>query len=282
MTDTLRAARSLYRPALWRLLLALAAAGCSRTTELLPKLADGAVDAGSQESGQDAAPDLLHDASIGVDDAGAPLCGSKPCACANGLDDDDDGLVDGFDPECTGPFDDDEKTFSTGTPANNSQAKCLDCFFDNNAGWEDDGCRYPRQCLDGLGDPGGNGPCATCSPSQACADSCLPRTPNGCDCFGCCEVSYGGSTIGVLLRDTCSLADVSEEEKCPRCQPSPECKNECGPCELCLGKTEADLPASCREGGIGHGCDDGPACGTGAPCERGYYCLSGCCVAVVL
>src|SRR5688572_6561790 len=41
------------------------------------------------------------------------LCGGD-CVCDNGLDDDEDGLIDGLDPECTGPFDNDEGTFATG------------------------------------------------------------------------------------------------------------------------------------------------------------------------
>src|SRR5688500_10744812 len=45
---------------------------------------------------------------------GTELCGDAGCVCSNGLDDDDDGAADGLDPECTGPYDDDEGSFATG------------------------------------------------------------------------------------------------------------------------------------------------------------------------
>ncbi|HYQ14706.1 MAG TPA: hypothetical protein VEQ58_03080, partial [Polyangiaceae bacterium] len=43
---------------------------------------------------------------------GSSATGSS--ACSNGIDDDGDGLIDGFDPECTGLADDDEGSFATG------------------------------------------------------------------------------------------------------------------------------------------------------------------------
>ena len=52
-------------------------------------------------------------------------CGDVPCACSDGMDNDGDGLVDGFDPECTGPFDDDEATFATGIPGDNKDPRKL-------------------------------------------------------------------------------------------------------------------------------------------------------------
>jgi len=55
-------------------------------------------------------------------------CNKKPCACDNGLDDDEDGLVDGLDTECTGSFDNDEASFATGIPVT-TKKKCLDCFL---------------------------------------------------------------------------------------------------------------------------------------------------------
>src|SRR5687767_2487028 len=42
-----------------------------------------------------------------------------PCACSDGLDNDDDGAIDVDDPECTGPTDNDEETFGTGIPGDN-------------------------------------------------------------------------------------------------------------------------------------------------------------------
>src|SRR6185295_17575680 len=61
-----------------------------------------------------------NDAHAPATDSGmsrpAALCDDHVCRCDNGKDDDGDGLSDGFDPECTGPYDDDETSFSTGSP----------------------------------------------------------------------------------------------------------------------------------------------------------------------
>ena len=122
--------------------------------------------------------------SAGSSTGGADWCGTGGCICNNGLDDDGDGLIDGLDPECTGPLDNDEGTFSTGIPGDNRDPKWQDCFFDGNSGAGDDRCRYATECLYGTlsqDDP-------DCETSQACIDYCRRLTPNGCDCFGCCTV----------------------------------------------------------------------------------------------
>src|SRR3569623_791673 len=60
--------------------------------------------------------------------------------CSNCKDDDGDGLIDGFDPQCTGPFDNDEGSFATGIPGDNIDTINQDCFFDGNSGACNDGC----------------------------------------------------------------------------------------------------------------------------------------------
>lgn len=177
----------------------------------------------------------------GEDGALEVLCGSTPCACSDGLDNDGDGVADGFDSECTGPFDNDEGSFATGIPGDNVDPKWQDCFFDGNSGAGDDRCRYHTDCL--TGDRPADDP--SCVLSAACVEFCQPLTPPGCDCFGCCEVPFDGSTVHVVLANTCSLAELDDEGKCPRCEPSSACNNECGECEICLGETAADLPDSC-------------------------------------
>ncbi len=174
--------------------------------------------------------------------SGQTLCGSEPCACDNGLDDDGDGLIDGADPECTGAYDNDEGTFATGIPGDNKDPKWQDCFFDGNSGAGDDHCRYHTDCLTGdlpLTD-------ADCTVAQDCFDFCRPRTPNGCDCFGCCEVTTDAGSAFIRIGGDCSLAEI---DKCDTCVQTTACLNECGECEICLGKTAADLPASCSTGG---------------------------------
>ncbi|MFZ5892387.1 MAG: hypothetical protein ACOY0T_15110 [Myxococcota bacterium] len=163
-------------------------------------------------------------------------------ACDNGKDDDGDGFIDGFDGECTGPLDNDEGTFATGIPGDNRDPKWQDCFFDGNSGAGDDDCRYATGCL--TGDLPQTD--ADCKLTDACVKFCAPLTQNGCDCFGCCTVQLGdGSTVDITENAACSLANIDDTKACPRCVKNTQCGNTCGECELCLGKTVADLPASC-------------------------------------
>jgi hypothetical protein len=224
------------------------------------------------------------------------LCGGEGCICSNGKDDDGDGLVDGFDPECTGPLDNDEGSFATGIPGDNRDPKWQDCFFDGNSGAGDDHCRYATGCLTGeleQDDP-------DCKLTAACIKFCAPRTPNGCDCFGCCTVQLdNGDNVDIMTGTGCSLDQVNDEKACPPCTKTDQCGNTCGRCELCPGKTIEDLPEDCApttgtggagstgEGGgpgdpgdPGYTCDGGEqVCGPNLPgCTLGAYCSLGCCI----
>jgi hypothetical protein len=215
-------------------------------------------------------------------DAATAYCGKRACSCADGADNDGDGVTDGLDPECTGAFDDDETSFATGQPF--KQQACRDCYWDANNGSGDDGCRYPVECLS---DPSfvGRGSCSSCEVTSNCQTSCEARTPNGCDCFGCCGVAKpSGELIHIQLVDTCTLAKADDTTACPRCTPSASCDNACGRCELCLGKTLADLPADCRtSSGPGYACDEGrDVCNSANPCPYGSYCHQGCCLVDLL
>jgi hypothetical protein len=228
-----------------------------------------------------------------MNDAGVVLCGNAPCACNNGIDDDGDGVVDGFDVECTGALDDDESSFATGIPGDNRDPKWQDCFFDGNSGAGDDRCRYPTECLTGELAQSDE----ACAVSQTCRDNCQPRTPNGCDCFGCCTVQLKGrSAIHVRLEASCSLEKLGDPAACPSCTPSDACANDCGECELCPGKSPADLPAHCQgnppEPPAGtdagppsepppYSCADGVSCYSPLDCPGDQYCSLGCCLAII-
>src|SRR5690606_34444434 len=67
--------------------------------------------------------------------------------CSDCADNDADGKIDGFDPECSGPADDREDSFATGIPGDNMDATDQDCFFDGNSGAGNDGCNQHVCCL---------------------------------------------------------------------------------------------------------------------------------------
>lgn len=200
-------------------------------------------------------------------------------ACGDGEDNDGDGRIDLFDPECTGPCDDDEASFQTGIPGDNVDCK-QDCFFDGNSGQGDDGCTWNLRC--DPENPGADLGCEyresnNCSledaQPQKCLDACTPYVPPGCDCFGCCAVESGEETHHVFLgsSDACSLGNL---EACQACTPSPDCKVDCDPeaCQQCFG--EEALPEGCET----TECQFGDSCSTTTDCGTGEYCLLGCCL----
>ncbi len=239
--------------------------------------------------------------AFSVTEAGEFYCGDVLCECNDGIDNDNDGTADGFDVECTGPYDNDESSFATGISGDNKDPKWQDCFFDGNSGAGDDGCKYHTECAL----PDGNPPAGGCDVTQECLDFCAARTPNGCDCFGCCDIQTDQGVISVVISDSCDFENINDTDACPRCTRSDQCGNECGECELCPGKTE--LPASCNtgtggssgtggsgSGGSGTGgsgtggspgytCDNGETvCATSTDCGSGEYCQLGCCLPVVI
>ena len=279
---------------------------------------DGTVDVALPSDSVDGATLLsLPDAGASpfpVNAAGQVLCGGSPCACSDGKDGDGDGLIDLADPECVASWDNDEASFATGIPGDNRDDACQDCFFDGNSGSGNDGCRLPSSCLREGNNSSGRGSCKSCDQTLQCKTFCQAYTPNGCDCFGCCGVHLeNGSVVNVALGAGCNI-DGNNVQGCQTCVPNDSCRNECGKCELCPGKTLADLPADCfanpggSDGGVmsqvdggavvatgdagapqgggggtpGYTCDQGATrCGDGlATCADGASCEFGCCVLV--
>jgi len=211
--------------------------------------------------------------------------------CSDGIDNDNDGLIDGFDPECTGGTDNDEGSFATGIPGDNIDAKNQDCFFDGNSGGGDDGCATPTCCILGYTHDecaahslGANfDPATDCPPpSQMCIDYCAPATAPGCDCFGCCTVCDSDScrdiAVNPAISPQCTLETLDDPAKCLACTKTTECSGTtCGgtTCTLCPGQTSEDLPASC--GGTTT-CPGSTVCTSSTDCNAGDFCSAGCCI----
>jgi hypothetical protein len=231
-------------------------------------------------------------------------CQDKVFLCGNCQDDDEDGAIDSDDIHCTGPCDNNEDSFAVDIREGMSPPCKQDCFFDSDVGSGNDECAWSHRCdplsmeADGYppsGDPacaydesapipGMSASCAEVYETQApkCVETCVPLIPNGCDCFGCCELPAGSGTFIWLGSPGeadlgCTEETLDDPTLCRRCTQVPSCRNACDPCEVCVGRTTAD--PSCGSGGT-------PACPTGMGacgvddlrCNAGEYCITGCCV----
>jgi hypothetical protein len=276
-----------------------------------------AVDGSSGIATSDGSTSTPSSSSGDPDDTGRPACvEAKDCdngsfcdgveACVDGSCmpgtppdcDDGDCAVDNHDTDCWGPCDNNESGWAGEVPGQQNQSECnvMDCYFDQNSGTGNDNCYWSHTC-----DPLEPGDCThdpnysppgtplTCPQlqmmqSETCLDFCGPLVPNGCDCFGCCDVSLeDGSSVTVYLGTedpdtgvgTCNLEAAADPVLCNPCTQVAACLNPCEQCELCIGQVE--LPPGCEE----QECPPGLlACGQPGqdPCPMGQACVTGCCV----
>ncbi len=230
---------------------------------------------------QDAGPDA---------DTVEPECIPGLTQCSDCVDNDGNGLVDGFDPTCVSPSDRTEGSFTTEIPGDGTNTDFLDCWFDGNSGGGDDNCRVHiccmlDECPAALQSRYVPEDCAT-DLSQRCIESCLQYVVPGCDCFGCCTVCSGGECHDIFIGTpmnfpSCTLEEFSNPAVCPPCHLNEGCANPCHPenCELCPGMTEADLPPECQNSNT---CPGGATpCSISTECAPGYTCSVGCCVPYV-
>ncbi|HYP88298.1 MAG TPA: hypothetical protein VEQ59_09090 [Polyangiaceae bacterium] len=235
-------------------------------------------------------------AEPGAAGSGAEACVRTACRgnfyeCGDCIDNDGDGRSDALDPECLGPCDNDEAGFSTGLKTTGSAPCRQDCYFDGDSGNGDDKCEWSQQCdpLSVAPDypPSGDARCAfgqpmvgkaiDCAAPQpdSCLAECLPLVPNGCDCFGCCELPSLSGEYHFIGRGRgalgCELAALDDPAACPPCTPVDTCFNACERCEVCVG---GGRDASCDAAAA---CQSGQACDAENPCGFGDYCVTGCC-----
>jgi hypothetical protein len=197
------------------------------------------------------------------------------------MDNDGDRLFDLDDPECLYICDADESAFPSNLPGDNFDCK-LDCAFDGNSGMGDDLCQWDLRC-----DPENPGRFMGCeyradssncvvAPELPphCISYCEPLTPNGCDCFGCCELAFGDNDPIFVYLGEWGHCSLDEPEYCPPCTPQIEaCGNPCEPeaCEVCVGQTAP--PPGCEA----PNCGGQAACTDHVDCECDEYCQHGCC-----
>ncbi len=225
-------------------------------------------------------------------------CAGHVYACGDCVDNDNDCDVDAADTNCFGPCSDNEEGLDGGIPGQDNAPCKHDCYFDNNSGTGNDDCFWNHEC-DPLepsaptceydpnaNTPGTNQSCAELSQSQSntCDTICGPLVPNGCDCFGCCDVALpGGGEVTIFLGSvdaggdpSCTIDVVDDPLLCHPCTQVPACLNSCDGCEICFG--QQDPPPGC---GGNQQCEPGQdPCGQPGqdPCGPGGFCLTGCCV----
>jgi hypothetical protein len=244
-------------------------------------------------------------------------CLNQTYDCGDLVDNDGDGLLDSQDPDCLGACDNTEGNFYGGIPGQAGPPCLVDCYWDSDSGSGNDGCYWNHSC-DPLSvapnyypeswngstcafnananTPGTNLSCDELLNNQpaSCLEYCPDLTPNGCDCFGCCELPAGsGKFVWLGSEDgsgngTCDIASLADPTKCAPCTPvQGACYNGCGKCELCIGKDT--LPPECfdppdggpDDGGVAEQCPGGEQpCGLAGqdPCTAGFYCITGCCI----
>ena len=230
------------------------------------------------------------------------MCTPGGAQCSNCIDDDGDGRIDGFDPECTGANDNDEATFATGIPGDNKDPVMQDCFFDGDSGAGNDGCNVHVCCLLGAKTKaecpiGANRynpddcppPLGTAALPRKCIDTCDKLAPPGCDCFGCCSICDPKTdplqcydiVINPVEPTGCTPDALGDATRCLRCVKNTQCGAPCGgdTCILCPGQDPSDLPMLCN--GTSSCPDDQQACPTGT-CPEATYCANGCCIGAIL
>lgn len=229
-------------------------------------------------------------------------CQGHVYACGDCIDNDNDGKMDSKDEHCLGPCDNSENHLFHEIPGGASPACKPECYFDQDSGEGNDDCAWDHRC-DPLENPDLYSPiypeenCTynpslvgteTCPDQQSatCLSFCGPLTPNGCDCFGCCDIRdpahpdrpnfvfLGSIDYGDNKTRTCTLDVANDPTKCHPCTPVQDCLNTCEHCELCIGQQQ--LPPECSQQECPAGLQPCGLPGQG-PCPSLHYCISGCC-----
>ena len=226
-------------------------------------------------------------------DGGISQCQGHVYECGDLLDNDNDGLIDQYDPDCLGPCDNTEASYFGGIPGQNNAPCKMDCYFDQDTGPGNDDCYWNHECdpLDvapayppeGLDKATSRIASTTRRPRARLRP---PRAPSSSTSKALCVSATAG-------RSRRTVVTASAAASCPRAaantsgsaRPSmvwgaatstslmirtsasrvrrcKACLNGCGHCELCIGKetlpddcsTEVESPADAGDGGITSQC----------------------------
>jgi hypothetical protein len=234
-----------------------------------------------------------------VVDCQLTTCQGKIYECGDCLDNDGDGRIDAADPACWGPCDNNESGWYAQIPTpgpTGMECYKADCYFDQDSGSGNDGCYWALSCdpLEPLSCtydadidiPGTSMSCeeAAAMQTETCADVCGPVVPNGCDCFGCCNITWRAETYTVYLgsyelgQATCGPETIADPELCHPCTQVSACLNPCEPehCEICIGQTT--LPDGCEQAGCPEGVQPCLPEHESGDCPAGMACITGCCI----
>lgn len=161
-------------------------------------------------------------------------CGDALAAeCSDGLDNDNDGQIDGPAAYCKLPDDNDESSFRSGVPGDDGNLpRSLDTFFDLNVGSGDDGCQLHACCMIAGAcpadlQPGFFNP-SQCTATMACINNTKSVIQPGCDAFGCCKMRDAATStdrfvfINPVVSPNCTLATIGNEGFCRPCLPNTE------------------------------------------------------------
>jgi hypothetical protein len=226
-------------------------------------------------------------------------CHGKIYQCGDCIDNDGDGLIDAADPSCWGSCDNNEAGWKGEIPGQQDNPTCerMSCYWNGNSGHGEAICLWTHTCdpEEPMGctyDPDAHFPdpqinsCASLFAEQpeGCEEHCGPYTPNGCDCFGCCEIHVGGEVYTGYVgtedaegNGTCNVETADDPDKCHPCTPVESCFTACNPddCQICIGQTE--VPEGCEEAKCPDGIESCNPQNGHADCTDGWSCITGCC-----
>ena len=249
------------------ILLAWAASGCSLLVQFDPETqpCDSAGLCGPGYTCSDAGLCHFTDAGVAPSDAGgldAAVCIAHETNCADGKDDDCDGLTDCLDNDCGGLRCDDKDACTTGETCNQglcNRGAALVCNTPPNTCQAQNGSCTGGACVyaplaDGTS-------CGPTLPERCCTGTCVNLTLTATNCGGCGLACAMGQVCQSINQEPLCLApsDTSARCSCSATAPCPGGADGGGQTCAANGFCRPSAPAQCAPGEIVG--DGGVSCG---------------------